>query len=272
MSGACVTGGQRRRVSPAPRAPTSLIGAIAEPAPDESAEFGALTGSCSSVDCIAHCHDARAPVTSHSAAHPCAAGHRPAQCRWAGAARHRAQPGPGPGPLRPAVARRAQSGPEEGDYAALRAPDLQAEPVIGLGREPHAGRDVRALYEISRDRAGVPAPHRPHAQGQGRRARARPPRGPTGCRPPSTPSTVTCSPGYFSPAKTRALVNVERTLARRTTRLVAVGAQVRDELLEARVGRRAQYVVVPPGTGFPVGAKPGRRPAPPRRCHSTFPS
>ena len=61
----------------------------------------------------------------------------------------------------------------------------------------------------------------------------------------------TCSPGYFSPAKTRAVVGVERTFARRTTRLVAVGNRVRDELLHARVGRRAQYVVVPPGTGFP---------------------
>jgi glycosyltransferase involved in cell wall biosynthesis len=56
--------------------------------------------------------------------------------------------------------------------------------------------------------------------------------------------------GYFSPAKTRVVVNVERTFARRTTRLVAVGTQVRDDLLGARVGHRDQYVVVPPGTGF----------------------
>ncbi len=32
---------------------------------------------------------------------------------------------------------------------------------------------------------------------------------------------------------------------------MAVGTQVRDDLLQARVGRQEQYVVVPPGTGFP---------------------
>jgi glycosyltransferase involved in cell wall biosynthesis len=142
-------------------------------------------------------------------------------------------------------------GPEEGDYAALRAPDLNAEPVVGLGREPHAGRDVRALYEISRVvrqfRPHIVHTHKAKAGVLGRAAAWT-------HRVPATVHTFHghLLTGYFSPAKTRVLVNVERTFALRTTRLVAVGAQVRDELLEARVGRRAQYVVVPPGTGFPA--------------------
>ncbi len=154
-------------------------------------------------------------------------------------------------------------GPEEGDYAALRAPDLHAEPVTGLGREPHAGRDVRALYEISRVvrqfRPHIVHTHKAKAGVLGRAAAWT-------HRVPATVHTFHghLLTGYFSPAKTRALVNVERTLARRTTRLVAVGAQVREELLEARVGRRAQYVVVAPGTGFP--AVPSRDDA--RRCLS----
>ena len=85
-------------------------------------------------------------------------------------------------------------GPEEGDYAALRAPDLDVESVTGLGREPHAGRDVRALYEISRVRAAF-RPHIVHTHKAKAGVLGAPPCGPTGCLPPSTPSTVICSPG-----------------------------------------------------------------------------
>ena len=155
-------------------------------------------------------------------------------------------------------------GPEEGDYAALRAPDLEAEPVVGLGREPHAGRDVRALYEISRVvrefRPHIVHTHKAKAGVLGRAAAWT-------HRVPATVHTFHghLLTGYFSPAKTRVVVNVERTFARRTTRLVAVGAQVREELLDAGVGRRAQYVVVPPGTGFP--SVPSRDDAR-RRCRA----
>jgi glycosyltransferase involved in cell wall biosynthesis len=45
-------------------------------------------------------------------------------------------------------------------------------------------------------------------------------------------------------------------MARRTDRLVSVGARVRDDLLAAGVGRAEQYMVIAPGTDL--------RPAPPR--------
>jgi glycosyltransferase involved in cell wall biosynthesis len=140
-------------------------------------------------------------------------------------------------------------GPDEGDYAALRAPDLEAEPVVGLGREPHAGRDARALYEISRVirdfRPHIVHTHKAKAGVLGRTAA-------WAQRVPATVHTFHghLLTGYFSPTKTRVVVNVERILAPGTTRLIAVGSRVRDELLDARVGRRSQYVVVPPGTGF----------------------
>lgn len=45
---------------------------------------------------------------------------------------------------------------------------------------------------------------------------------------------------------------MERMLARRTTRLVAVGTRVRDELLDAGIGTPDQYLVVPPGVQLPA--------------------
>ncbi|MDT7538068.1 MAG: hypothetical protein QOI82_1653, partial [Actinomycetota bacterium] len=48
------------------------------------------------------------------------------------------------------------------------------------------------------------------------------------------------------------VILTERALARRTDRLVAVGAQVRDELLAAGIGTPAQYAVVAPGIALPT--------------------
>lgn len=57
--------------------------------------------------------------------------------------------------------------------------------------------------------------------------------------------------GYFGPAGTAAVRTVERTLAARTDRLVAVGARVRDELVAAGIGDAPQYVVVAPAVRIP---------------------
>ncbi|MFM8649467.1 MAG: glycosyltransferase, partial [Actinomycetota bacterium] len=58
--------------------------------------------------------------------------------------------------------------------------------------------------------------------------------------------------GYFSPRVTRLVVLVERVLAQKTTALVAVGAQVRDDLLAAGIGRPDQFTVIPPGVESPA--------------------
>ena len=53
--------------------------------------------------------------------------------------------------------------------------------------------------------------------------------------------------GYFSAKVQRAFVEVERRLARRTDVLVAVSTEVRDALLDLRIGRADQFRVVPLG-------------------------
>lgn len=50
--------------------------------------------------------------------------------------------------------------------------------------------------------------------------------------------------GYFRPTAQKVFIEVERALARRTDRLIAVSEHVRDELLELGIGRPEQYRVV----------------------------
>ena len=59
--------------------------------------------------------------------------------------------------------------------------------------------------------------------------------------------------GYFSPAKTRVFIGIERTLARVTDRIVAISPSIQQELqIEHRIGRADQYAVVP--LGFDLSA------------------
>jgi glycosyltransferase involved in cell wall biosynthesis len=149
-------------------------------------------------------------------------------------------------------------GPAEGDFLALRAPDLPFTRVEHLGRSPDALADVRALRQLTREmrlfQPHVVHTHTAKAGVLGRLA----------ARMARVPVVVHTFHGhllhgYFSPRVTRAVVMTERGLARGTTRIVAVGSKVRDELLAAGIGRRDQYVVVPPG--IPLGPLPPRHEA-----------
>lgn len=146
-------------------------------------------------------------------------------------------------------------GATEGDFLTLRAPDLPFTRVEGLGRSPDATGDVRALrrlvIEMRRFRPHIVHTHTAKAGVLGRAA----------ARFARVPAVVHTFHGhllhgYFSPAVTSAVVRVERGLARASTRLIAVGEQVRDDLLAARIGRPEQYVVMPPG--IPLGPLPDR--------------
>lgn len=54
--------------------------------------------------------------------------------------------------------------------------------------------------------------------------------------------------GYFSPARTRAFLGVERLLASGTDRLIAISPRIRQELIaDYRIGRPDQYRVIPLG-------------------------
>jgi glycosyltransferase involved in cell wall biosynthesis len=146
----------------------------------------------------------------------------------------------------------------EADFLELRAPDVPVYRVPSLSRRIRLSDDVRAfgfiMSEMRKFRPHIVHTHTAKAGVTGRLA----------ARITHVPASFHTFHGhllhsYFSPATTRGLILVERGLARHTDRLITVGAQVRDDLLAAGVGRPAQYVVVPPGTS--LGPPPDRRTA-----------
>ena len=141
----------------------------------------------------------------------------------------------------------------EADWLILRAPDVDVVRVPGLARSIGATRELRALSAIAREiRRFQPDVVHTHAAKAGALGRVAAALGAGGARP-ATVHTFHghLLHGYFGPLGTAAVRAAERTLARRTTRLIAVGERVRDELLAARVGRADQFVVVPPGLELP---------------------
>jgi glycosyltransferase involved in cell wall biosynthesis len=53
--------------------------------------------------------------------------------------------------------------------------------------------------------------------------------------------------GYFNPKTARIYLAIERALARRTSKLIAVSEEVRDELVSLGVAQRTQFEVIPLG-------------------------
>jgi len=138
----------------------------------------------------------------------------------------------------------------EADYLVLRAPEVPAIRVPGLGRSPNPIADIRALARIRREiRAFRPHIIHTHTAKAGVLGRTAAILSRSRTRVHTFHGHLL--QGYFSPTVTRAVIMTERMFARRTTRLVAVGRQVRDDLLAAKIGRPDQYVVVPPGVQLP---------------------
>jgi glycosyltransferase involved in cell wall biosynthesis len=137
--------------------------------------------------------------------------------------------------------------PSEGDMLDF-ARELDVRPVVipELGREIRWWDDVLAFWKlltlIRRERPDIVHTHTAKAGMLGRVA-----------------AWLTGVPlvvhtfhghvfhGYFSPARTRIFVAIERWLARRTHRLVAVSERVRDEILARGIGRPDRFQVVPVG-------------------------
>lgn len=139
---------------------------------------------------------------------------------------------------------------DEEDWFSIRDTDLADDPRIirldGFGRAIAPLRDLatqRRLTAILRELApDVVQTHTAKAGQLGRRAALR----------AGTPHLIHTFHGhtlhgYFPPAVTALFTALERRLARRTDDLVAVGSQVRDDLLAARIGSPSQYTVLPPG-------------------------
>lgn len=53
--------------------------------------------------------------------------------------------------------------------------------------------------------------------------------------------------GYFGKVKRRGVVIIEKMISQKTHYLLAVGAKVRDDLLEVKIGRPEKFGVMPPG-------------------------
>ncbi|MBK5305878.1 MAG: glycosyltransferase [Frankiaceae bacterium] len=141
-------------------------------------------------------------------------------------------------------------GPGEADYVSLRAPGLPLTTIQGLGRSPKPLDDARALRQLVREmRAFRPHIVHTHTAKAGVLGRV-------AAKVAGVPALVHTFHGhllhgYFSPPITKAVIQTERALARRTDRLVSVGSRVRDDLLAAGIGRSEQYAVVAPGIWLP---------------------
>ena len=58
--------------------------------------------------------------------------------------------------------------------------------------------------------------------------------------------------GYFPPHKTKIVILIEKFLARFTDQIIAVGSQVKEDLLAAKIGSESQYFVISPAIPFPT--------------------
>lgn len=141
--------------------------------------------------------------------------------------------------------------PGEGDFIALRDPSLPVSRIGTLGRSLRVMGDLRTLFELwrlmRREQPDIVHTHTAKAGVLGRVAAM-------GAGVPIRCHTFHghLLHGYFSPRTTGLVVLMERLLARGTHALVAVGDQVRRDLLDARIGKPEQFTVIAPGVAAPA--------------------
>lgn len=135
----------------------------------------------------------------------------------------------------------------EGNYLALHGKALEGCVVLpALRREIRATRDLVALRQLvalmRKFRPDIVHTHTAKAGMLGRLA-AR------WCGVPVVVHTYHghVLQGYFSPARTRLFLAIERWLADHTTRLLAVSERVKQELLALGIGRAERFDVLPLG-------------------------
>ncbi|MEO3857319.1 glycosyltransferase [Acrocarpospora sp. B8E8] len=143
-----------------------------------------------------------------------------------------------------------EPGEEEGDYLSLRGQGATVHQVPGLGRSIGPRDDARALSTLVREMRGF-RPHIVHTHTAKAGALGR-----VAATLARVPARVHqyhghLLHGYFTGPKRAAMIAAERALARVSHRLVAVGEQVRDDLIAAGIGDAGKFVIVPPGTSVP---------------------
>ena len=150
----------------------------------------------------------------------------------------------------------------EADYLDTVAKDVKATRIAGLGRSVSLLADLKAFFGlVSLIRKYKPDVIHTHTAKAGVVGRVAAKLSRCGAGSVHTYHGHLLN-GYFSPAKTRAVIAVERGLAHATDRLVCVAPQVRDDLVQAGIGRLPQYVVIPPGVELgPLPSKSSARAA-----------
>jgi glycosyltransferase involved in cell wall biosynthesis len=150
-------------------------------------------------------------------------------------------------------------GGDEGDHFLLRDSAMPVHRVPGLGRSIKPADDVRAVIHLVKAIRAF-RPHIVHTRTTKAGLLGRVAARLSGINPAMAHVFHGhLLYGHFSPPKQFVYVRTERLLASMSDRLVTVGARVRDELLEAGIGRREQYIVTPPGVG--LGPVPSREDA-----------
>jgi len=140
----------------------------------------------------------------------------------------------------------------EADYLETVATDVKATRIAGLGRSISLAADAKAFLAlvamIKREKPDVIHTHTAKAGVLGRLAAIL-----------AGGDALTVHTfhghllhGYFSGWKTKLVIAIEKSLATRTDVLVAVGNQVKEDLLAAGVGQREQYRVFFPGLPTPA--------------------
>lgn len=140
----------------------------------------------------------------------------------------------------------------EADYLETVATDLSAIRVGGLGRSISPMADLRAFFSlvamIRRERPDVVHTHTAKAGVLGRLATIL--SGSKALRIHTFHGHLLH--GYFTGWKVQLVIAIEKFLATKTDLLVAVGNQVKDDLLAAGIGRADQYKVFFPGLPTPA--------------------
>jgi glycosyltransferase involved in cell wall biosynthesis len=140
----------------------------------------------------------------------------------------------------------------EADYLETVATDIKATRIAGLGRSVSPIADLRAFISlvamIKSEKPDVIHTHTAKAGVLGRLAAII--AGSHAIRVHTFHGHLLH--GYFSGWKVKLVIAIEKFLARRTDHLIAVGTQVREDLLEVGIGKKDQYSVFFPGLPTPV--------------------
>ena len=141
---------------------------------------------------------------------------------------------------------------DEADYLETVATDIKTTRIAGLGRSVSVVSDIRAFFAlvamIKKIAPGVIHTHTAKAGVLGRLAAIL--AGRSAKRVHTFHGHLLH--GYFSGWKVKLVIAIEKFLAKHTDILIAIGNQVKDDLLAAGIGKRDQYRVFFPGLVEPA--------------------